>query len=271
MFETVINLKPKEEWRPGVTIESLTAEMDKALQFPGVSNAWTMPIKARIDMLATGIRTPVGIKVLGKDLTEWTCRAPDRNRGPQCPRHDQRLCRARHRRLLPRYRAGPRCAARYGLMIGNLQDTIAMALGGETVTTTVEGRERYTVNVRYPRDFASDPAGHSARCAGAAAGRRNRAARRGREGRATRGPTSIRTENGQLAVYIYVDMQGRDLGSYVADAQKAVADNVKLPAGTYLQWSGQFEYMQRAIAKLKIVVPLTLSSSSCCSTSISDA
>ena len=259
MFETVINLKPKEQWRPGVTIESLTAEMDKALQFPGVSNAWTMPIKARIDMLATGIRTPVGIKVLGKELTELDQAAKQieivvRNVPGTTSAYAERVIGGYYLDIVPDRDA----LARYGLMIGNLQDTIAMALGGDAVTTTVEGRERYTVNVRYPRDLRSDPQaiardvlvpmpGGGAVPLGEVA-----------KVQQTRGPNTIRTENGQLAVYIYVDMQGRDLGSYVADAQKAVADNVKLPTGTYVQWSGQFEYMQRAIAKLKIVVPLTL-------------
>ena len=158
MFETVINLKPKSEWRPGVTVDRLIAEMDKALQFPGVSNAWTMPIKARIDMLSTGIRTPVGVKVFGTDLTEMEQLAREIETGPQDrARHVQRLRRAGHRRLLPRHRARPRRAARYGLMVGDVQDVVATALGGETVTTTVEGRERYGVNIRYPRDLRSDP------------------------------------------------------------------------------------------------------------------
>jgi Cu(I)/Ag(I) efflux system membrane protein CusA/SilA len=260
MFETVINLKPKGEWRPGVTIESLTAEMDKALQFPGVSNAWTMPIKARIDMLATGIRTPVGIKVLGKDLGELDRTAKEieavvRKVPGTTSAYAERVIGGYYLDIVPDRDA----LARYGLLIGNLQDTIAMALGGETVTTTVEGRERYTVNVRYPRDFRDNPEAIARDVlvslpAGGGTVPLGEIARVEQ----TRGPNTIRTENGQLAVYIYVDMQGRDIGSYVADAQKAVADNVKLPGGTYLQWSGQFEYMQRAIAKLKVIVPLTL-------------
>jgi Cu(I)/Ag(I) efflux system membrane protein CusA/SilA len=233
--------------------------MDKALQFPGVSNAWTMPIKARIDMLATGIRTPVGIKVLGKDLTELDQAAKQietvvRNVPGTTSAYAERVIGGYYLDIVPDRDA----LARYGLMVGNLQDTIAMALGGDTVTTTVEGRERYTVNVRYPRDLRSDPQVIArevlvpmARGAAVPLGEVAKVER-------TRGPNTIRTENGQLAVYIYVDMQGRDIGSYVADAQKAVADNVKFPTGTYVQWSGQFEYMQRAIAKLKIVVPLTL-------------
>jgi copper/silver efflux system protein len=259
MFETVINLKPKEQWRPGVTVESLTAEMDKALQFPGVSNAWTMPIKARIDMLATGIRTPVGIKVLGKDLTELDRIAKQietvvRNVPGTTSAYAERVIGGYYLDIVPDRDA----LARYGLMIGNLQDTIAMALGGDTVTTTVEGRERYTVNVRYPRDLRSDPQAIAREVLVPMPGGGAVPLGEVANVQQTRGPNTIRTENGQLAVYIYVDMQGRDLGSFVADAQKAVADNIKFPTGTYVQWSGQFEYMQRAIAKLKIVVPLTL-------------
>jgi Cu(I)/Ag(I) efflux system membrane protein CusA/SilA len=259
MYETVINLKPKEQWRPGVTIETLTAEMDKALQFPGVSNAWTMPIKARIDMLATGIRTPVGIKVLGKDLTELDQVAKQietvaRNVPGTTSAYAERVIGGYYLDIVPDRDA----LARYGLMIGNLQDTIAMALGGEAVTTTVEGRERYTVNVRYPRDLRSDPQAIArdvlVPMASGGAVPLGEVAKIER----TRGPTTIRTENAQLAVYIYIDMQGRDLGSYIADAQKAVAGNIKFPPGTYVQWSGQFEYLERAAAKLKIVVPATL-------------
>jgi copper/silver efflux system protein len=258
MFETVINLKPKELWRPGVTPESLVAEMDKALQFPGVSNAWTMPIKARIDMLATGIRTPIGIKVLGKDLTELDQIARQietvvRNVPGTTSAYAERVIGGYYLDITPDRDA----LARYGLLIGNLQDTISMALGGEAVTTTVEGRERYTVNVRYPRDLRDNPETIArdvlVSLPNGGAIPLGEVAKVER----TRGPNAIRTENSQLAVYIYVDMQGRDIGSYVADAQKAVSE-VTLPTGTYIQWSGQFEYMQRAIAKLKIVVPLTL-------------
>lgn len=259
MFETVINLKPKEEWRPGVTMDSLVAEMDKALQFPGVSNAWTMPIKARIDMLATGIRTPIGIKVLGKDLTELDKTAKEietvvRAVPGTTSAYAERAIGGYYLDITP----GRDALARYGLLIGNLQDTIAMALGGEAVTTTVEGRERYTVNVRYPRDLRDAPETIArdvlVPLPGGGAVPLGEVAHVER----TRGPNAIRTENAQLAVYIYVDMQGRDIGGYVADAQKAIASAVTFPAGTYIEWSGQFEYMQRAIAKLEVVVPLTL-------------
>ncbi len=259
MFETVVNLKPKEQWPAGMTIEGLQADLDKALQFPGVSNAWTMPIKARTDMLATGIRTPVGIKVLGKDLGEMEKAARQieavvRKVPGTSSAYAERVIGGYYLEIIPDRDA----LARYGLMVGDLQDTIGMALGGDAVTTTVEGRERYSVNVRYPRDLRSDPkaiardvlismpAGGTVPLGEVA------------KVQLGRGPTSIRTENGQLAVYIYVDTTGRDLGGYVADAQKAVGDHVKLPPGTIVQWSGQFEYLQRAIEKLKVVVPLTL-------------
>jgi Cu(I)/Ag(I) efflux system membrane protein CusA/SilA len=259
MFETVIQLKPKDEWRPGVTLEGLTAEMDKALQFPGVSNAWTMPIKARIDMLATGIRTPVGIKVMGRDLAELDAVARRietvvRNVPGTTSAYAERVIGGYYLDIAPDRDA----LARYGLLVGSLQDVIAAALGGQAVATTVEGRERYTVNVRYPRDLRDQPETIARDVliplASGGAVPLGEVAKVER----TRGPSAIRTENGQLAVYIYVDMQGRDIGSYVAEAQKAVAGEVKLPTGTYVQWSGQFEYMERAIAKLKIVVPLTL-------------
>ncbi|MDB5652269.1 MAG: heavy metal efflux pump, CzcA family [Hyphomicrobiales bacterium] len=259
MFETVINLKPKAQWRPGVTTDSLTAEMDKALQFPGVSNAWTMPIKARTDMLATGIRTPVGIKVLGRDLGEMEKAAREieavvRNVPGTSSAYAERVTGGYYIDVVPD-REG---LARYGLTVGDLQDTISMALGGDAVTTTVEGRERYTVNVRYPRDLRNDPQAIARNVLISMPGGGTVPLGAVAAVQFARGPTSIRTENGQLALYIFVDMHDRDLGGYVADAQKAVADNVHFPPGTYVQWSGQFEYLERATAKLKIVVPVTL-------------
>ncbi len=259
MFETIINLKPKAEWRPGVTIESLTAEMDRALQFPGVSNAWTMPIRARIDMLSTGIRTPVGVKVIGTDLVEIDKLAKQIE---QVLKAVPGTSSAYAERALGGYYLDvtpDRAAlARYGIMIQDVQDVIATALGGQTVTTTVEGRQRFSVNMRYPRDLRSNaqaiasdvlvpmpnggvvPLGEVAKVA------------------PSRGPTSIRTENGQLAVYIYVDIRDRDLGGYVTDAQAAVKASIQFPAGAYVVWSGQYEYLERAAARLKIVVPVTL-------------
>ncbi len=259
MFETVINLKPESEWRPGMTQDRLIAEMDAALQFPGVANAWTMPIKARIDMLATGIRTPIGIKVFGKDLREME----------RVAREIETVVKAvpgTSSAFAERITGGfyldiePDRAqlARYGLAVGDLQEVIGTALGGERVTTTVEGRERYAVAVRYPRELRSDP---------------DRIAREvlvptmngmmiplGQLAHVSisRGAPAIRTENALLSAYIFVDIRDRDIGSYVAEARAAVDERVKFPPGYYATWSGQFESMERAIRKMKVVVPLTL-------------
>ena len=259
MFETIINLKPKAEWRPGVTIESLTAEMDRALQFPGVSNAWTMPIKSRIDMLSTGIRTPVGVKVIGTDLVEIDKLAKQveqviKTVPGTSSAYAERALGGYYLDVIPDRAA----LARYGIMVQDVQDVIATALGGQTVTTTVEGRQRFTVNMRYPRDLRSNPQAIASDVlvplpnGGAVPlGEVAKVA-------PSRGPTSIRTENGQLAVYIYVDIRDRDLGGYVADAQAAVKASIQFPAGSYVVWSGQYEYLERAAARLKIVVPVTL-------------
>jgi len=259
MFETIINLKPKEEWRDGVTSESLKAEMDAALQFPGVSNAWTMPIRARIDMLSTGIRTPVGVKVYGTDLTEMEkvarqVEAVLRNVPGTSSAYAERVVGGYFLDIVPdRVSLG-----RYGLSVGDVHDVISMALGAEVITTTVEGRERYGVAIRYPRALRSDPQAIARDVQVALPGGGTVPLGEVARIELTRGATSIRTENGQLAVYIFVDIAGRDLGGYVADAQAAVAAGVALPAGYSLGWSGQFEYLERAQARLKIVVPLTL-------------
>jgi Cu(I)/Ag(I) efflux system membrane protein CusA/SilA len=259
MFETVINLKPKAAWRPGVTIDSLRAEMDQALQFPGVSNAWTMPIRARIDMLATGIRTPVGIKVFGTDLTEMDkvarqVEAVVRKVPGTSSAYSERVIGGYYLEIVPDRMA----LGRYGLMVGDVQNVISTALGGETVTTTVEGRERYTVNVRYPRELRSSPQTIATDVQVPMASGGSVPLGEVASVKLTRGATTIRTENGQLAVYIFVDITGRDLGGYVAEAREAVAKEVKFPPGYYVAWSGQFEYLERAEARLKIVVPITL-------------
>jgi Cu(I)/Ag(I) efflux system membrane protein CusA/SilA len=259
MFETVINLKPPEQWRHGVTVDSLVAEMDGALQFPGVSNAWTMPIKARIDMLSTGIRTPVGIKIFGNDLKELERLAREvetvvRAVPGTSSAYAERVNSGYFLEIEPdRDRI-----ARYGLSVENVQETIAMALGAEPVTTTVEGRERYAVVLRYPRDVRSDPDAIESEVLvslpnGAAVPLGDLATVR-----RAQGPTSIRTEDGRLAVYVYVDMRDRDIGSYVRDAREAVTRAIAFPPGYYATWSGQFEYLERAQKRLKIVVPATL-------------
>jgi Cu(I)/Ag(I) efflux system membrane protein CusA/SilA len=259
MVETVVNLKPREQWRAGLTIDGLIAELDKALQFPGVSNAWTMPIKARTDMLATGIRTPVGIKVLGKDLAEIDKLARQiegvvKTVPGTSSAYAERVIGGYYLDVVPNREA----LARYGLMVSDVQDVVSSALGGETITTTVEGRERYGVNLRYPRDLRSDPQSIAREVLVAMPAGGTVPLGEVADIKLTRGPTTIRTENGQLAVYIFVDIRDRDLGGYVADARAAVAANVKFPPGAYAVWSGQFEYFERAKAKLKIVVPLTL-------------
>jgi Cu(I)/Ag(I) efflux system membrane protein CusA/SilA len=259
MFETVVNLKPQEQWRAGLTVDGLIAELDKALQFPGVSNAWTMPIKARTDMLATGIRTPVGIKVLGTDLGELDRLARQietvvKTVPGTSSAYAERVIGGYYLDVVPDRDA----LARYGLMVSDVQDTVSSALGGETITTTVEGRERYGVNLRYPRDLRSDPQSIAREVLVAMPGGGTVPLGEVAAIKLTRGPTTIRTENGQLAVYIFVDIRDRDLGGYVADAKAAVAANVQFPPGSYVVWSGQFEYLERAKAKLKIVVPVTL-------------
>jgi Cu(I)/Ag(I) efflux system membrane protein CusA/SilA len=259
MFETVINLKPQEEWRSRMTTDKLIAEMDKALQIPGVANSWTMPIKARLDMLATGIRTPIGIKVFGKDLEGIERLAKDieaavKNVPGTTSAFAERITGGYYLDIVPDREA----LARYGMAIGDLQDVISTALGGEMVTTTVEGRERFGVNVRYPRELRSDPQQiarevliPSVEGAMIPLGQLAKI-------EVVKGAPAIRTENALLSAYIFVDIRERDIGSYVAEARKAVAEKVKFPPGYYATWSGQFEYMERATAKMKIVIPITL-------------
>ena len=264
MFETVITLKPESDWRAGMTVDKLVAEMDAALQFPGVANSWTMPIKARIDMLSTGIRTPVGIKVFGPDL-------PGMEKVAREVEQAVKMVPGTRSAFAERVTGGfyldieqDRAAlARYGLTPGDLMDTVSIALGGETVTTTVEGRERYGVAVRYPRELRDSPEHIAREVLVPAAGEMGGAIVMLPLGqlasvKVSQGAPSIRTENARLAAYVYVDVGDRDIGSYVADARRAVAEKVKLPPGYTLSWSGQFEYMERANARLRVVVPVTL-------------
>ena len=259
MFETIITLKPKSEWRPGVTSDSLKQEMDAALQFPGVSNAWTMPIRARIDMLSTGIRTPVGVKVYGTNLNEMERVARDIETVLKAvpgtsSAYAERVIGGYYLDIIPDRMA----LGRYGLSIDDVQDVIGMALGSEVVTSTVEGRERYGVAIRYPRAFRSDPQSIARDVQVSLPGGGTVPLGEVAEVKLTRGATTIRTENGQLAVYIFVDIANRDLGGYVAEAQEAVAASVEMPTGYSVAWSGQFEYLERAKDRLMIVVPLTL-------------
>jgi Cu(I)/Ag(I) efflux system membrane protein CusA/SilA len=264
MFETVINLKPESEWRPGITIDKLIAELDRTMQFPGVANSWTMPIRARIDMLATGIRTPVGIKVFGNDLAEMERVARQietvvRAVPGTTSAYAERLTGGSYLDIEPD-RAQ---LARYGLTVGQLMDVVAVALGGETATTTVEGRARYGVIVRYPRAARDSPERIEREIlvpVPAAMGQPAAMVPLGQVARVqlAQGPPVIRTENALLSAYIYVDVRDRDIGGFVAAAQQAVREQVDFPPGMYALWSGQFEYLQRAVDKLKIVVPATL-------------
>ncbi|MDU0360337.1 CusA/CzcA family heavy metal efflux RND transporter [Rhizobium sp. 25PS6] len=259
MFETIITLKPKSEWRAGVTTESLKQQMDAALQFPGVSNAWTMPIRARIDMLSTGIRTPVGVKVYGTDLGEMEKVARQietvlKTIPGTSSAYAERVIGGYYLDIVPDRTA----LGRYGLTINDIQDVVGMALGSEVVTSTVEGRERYGVAIRYPRALRSDPQSIARGVQISLPGGGTIPLGEVADVKLTRGATTIRTENGQLAVYIYVDIANRDLGGYVAEAQQAVTEKVTMPPGYSVAWSGQFEYLQRAEARLAVVVPLTL-------------
>ena len=259
MTETIINLKPESEWRPGMTIDKLIAELDQALQIPGFSNAWTMPIKNRTDMLATGIRTPVGIKVFGNDLNEIE------KLGKQIEMviktvpgttsvYAERTTGGYYLDIEPDRMA----LARYGLAVGDLLEVISAALGAETVTTTVEERERYGVTVRYPRELRSDPQAIATQVLVPTMGGAMIPLGQLAQIKLVQGAPAIRTENALLSAYIFIDIRERDIGGYIADAQQAVLEQVQFPPGYYIAWSGQFEYMQRATEKLQVVVPLTL-------------
>jgi len=259
MAETTVTLKPESEWRKGMTWEKLVDQMDRALRLPGVANAWTMPIKNRIDMLSTGIRTPVGIKVFGPDLKKIE------EIGKQLETVMQTIPGTRTvfaERVTGGYYLDIKIrreeVARYGLSVGDVGMLIESAIGGESISTTVEGRERYPINVRYARELRDDiaklrrvlvptmmdgaqvPLGQLA------------------DIELTTGPAMIKNEEGQLVGYVTVDMAGRDIGGYVEEAKKIVAEKIKLPQGYTLSWSGQYEYMQRAKERLIYVVPLTL-------------
>jgi Cu(I)/Ag(I) efflux system membrane protein CusA/SilA len=259
MFETIINLKPESEWRAGVTVDGLVAEMDQALRFPGVSNAWTMPIKARIDMLSTGIRTPVGVKIFGPDLAELERLAREvevavRQVEGTSSAYAERVNGGYFLEIVPdRERI-----ARYGLSMAAVQETIAMAVGAAPITRTVEGRERYDVVLRAPRSYRDDPEAIAERVRvslpGGASIPLGEVARIER----TRGPTMIRTEGAEPVVYVFVDIRGRDLGGYVEEARRTVAEQVQLPPGYSIAWSGQFEHLERAAQRLMLVVPATL-------------
>ena len=259
MFETIINLRPESEWRRGMNLDRLIAEMDAALQFPGVSNAWTMPIKARIDMLSTGIRTPVGVKIFGPDLVELERIAREVETALRAvPGTSSAYAERVNGGYFLDIKPDRDRIARHGLSMETVQETIAMALGAKVLTTTVEGRERYDVVLRYPQASRADPDAIAREVfvttpAGAAVPLGEIA-----DITRARGPTMVRTESGQPVVYVFVDIRDRDLGGYVGEARRVVAGEVALPPGYTVAWSGQFEYLARAQQRLSVVIPVTL-------------
>jgi Cu(I)/Ag(I) efflux system membrane protein CusA/SilA len=259
MTEAVVNLKPESEWREGMTLEELIDEMDAATRVPGVANLWAQPIRVRLDMLSTGIRTPVGIKVLGPDLA-----TVDELAGRVAAVLHQRVAgtaSAFAEPLLGGYylevEIDRLAAARYGLNVEDIQEVVATAAGGETLTETVEGLERYPVTMRYARAFRQDPEAIGAFLVSSPSGAQVPLRQVARV-RLTQGPSMIRSEDAVPAASIFVDVRGRDLGSYVEEAQRVVAAAVELPEGYFLRWSGQYESLARVRERLKVVVPLTL-------------
>ena len=257
MIETTIMLKPEEQWRPGMTPDKLIAEMNEAIQFPGLTNAWTMPIKTRIDMLSTGIKTPVGVKLSGKDLS--VLEELGKEVESVLRRVPGTLSVYAERVMGGNYldfQINRQEIARYGLTVGDVQDVIQSAIGGMNITTTVEGLERYPVNLRYSRELRDNlpklrqilvstplgqhiPLGHLA------------------DINFKKGPPSIKTEASRPQAWIYVDLSGIDVGTYVKMAQRAVAEQVNVPVGYNIAWSGQYEYMVRAQERLTYVLPMT--------------
>jgi copper/silver efflux system protein len=289
MFETTITLRPEKEWRRGMTYDRLVAEMDSAVRMAGITNAWTMPIQGRIDMLATGIRTPVGIKLFGPDLAELERLGLEVERAVQMvPGTRSAFAERAQSGYYLDIRIDREAAARHGVNVGDVQAVIATAIGGMTVTQTVEGRERYGVRLRYPQELRDSPerlagvlvpVAHSRGSGGsvqapygampgavapmAAGGTMAGAVSQIPLGQIatitqTTGPMVVRTEDAQLTSWVYVDVSGRDVGGYVEEARRMVESMVALPTGYTMVWSGQYEYMQRAKEKMKIVIPATL-------------
>lgn len=258
MMEVIVELKPKDAWRKGVTYESLVNEMDKALQFPGVSNAWTMPIKARNDMLTTGIRTALGIKIFGPDLKQIE------SIGKEIEMLSQQISGTRTtyaERVAGGYfldfKINRDEIARYGLTVMDVNTIVESAIGGENIATTIEGRERYPINVRYLRELRDDPDKLERILVKTPTGAQVPLAQLVTL-KFNTGPAMIRDENGMLAGYVFIDIDDRDLGGYVDELKSQVNEKIKLPAGYTIAWSGQYEFMQRVYERLKIFVPLTL-------------
>ena len=258
MFETTIRFKPKNQWRAGMTTEKLVAELDRVVQVPGLSNIWVPPIRNRIDMLATGIKSPVGIKVSGADLAvidELTLKIEQVIK--QVPGVSSALAERLQGGRYIDVDINRRAAARYGLNISDIQSVVAAAVGGENIGETIEGLQRFPINLRYPREIRDSIDGlHNL----PVITERGAQIRLGDVAKIliTEGPPMLRSENARISGWVYVDIQGRDLKSVVQDLQKIVADQIKLPAAYAISWSGQFEYLERATERLKLVVPGTL-------------
>lgn len=258
MFETTIQFKPKEQWRPGMTQDKLVEELDRIVKVPGLANIWVPPIRNRIDMLATGIKSPVGVKVAGADLAEIDRIAKEIERAVKdvagvSSALAERLTGGRYVDINIRREE----AARFGLNIADVQSVISSAVGGENIGETVEGLQRFPINLRYPREIRDSL--EKLRVLPIVTERGQRLVLSDvADIRITDGPPMLRSENARLSGWVYVDIRGRDLRSAVQDMQKAVTQQVKLPPGYSVSWSGQFEYLERATAKLKMVVPFTL-------------
>lgn len=258
MMEVVVELKPKEQWRPGLTYEALVDEMDETLQFPGVTNAWTMPIKARTDMLTTGVRTPVGIKIFGPDLKQIEEIGQHIEIAAQGVPGTRSVYAERvSGGYFLDFNIKREEIARYGLTVMDVSKIIESAIGGENIETTIEGRERYPINVRYLRELRDDPEKLERVLVATPTGAQVPLAQIATL-RFLPGPPMIRDEDGMLSGYVYVDMAGRDVGGYVEDLKRVVREKVQLPPGYTMTWSGQYEFMQRVRERLTIFVPLTL-------------
>jgi Cu(I)/Ag(I) efflux system membrane protein CusA/SilA len=258
MIETTILLKPEDEWRTGLTPEMLIDSLDRAIQFPGLTNAWTMPIKTRIDMLATGIKTPVGIKIMGPDLDSLNAlgqriEALIRTIPGTRSVYAERVTGGNYVDFV----VDRRRAAAYGLNVGDINKVIQSAVGGMNLSWTVEGLERYPINLRYPRELRDNPEALSRVLIPIPSGAQIPLGQLAQI-EVSKGPAGIKSENARPTAWVYVDIKGVDVGSYVKDAREKVSSEISIPSGYSLVWSGQYEYMQAAARQLNIIVPLTI-------------
>ncbi len=258
MVETIVLLKPKDQWREGMTWDGLIAEMDAELRYPGMPNVWWMPIQTRTEMLSTGIRSQLGIKVFGDDLEEIEATAIAIERAVADVAGTRSAFAERSTGgFFADFEVDRRQAARYGLEVSDVNDIVMSAIGGMNVAETVEGRERYPINVRYAREFRDSPEALARVLIPTPTGAQIPLSQVARL-EFTTGPPMIRSEDGKLVGFVFVDIAERPIADYVADARRAVASSVDLPPGTRLEWAGQFTYLERARERLKIVVPVTL-------------